>query len=149
MRDDKWLLSRLDYLWSEYFTDIPQINPVFIKFGRFSRLRLGSIKMEPGSKKTYITITGMFKDLKVPQETVDHTIAHELCHYAHGFSSPHARLHRYPHEGGVIKKEMEKRGLIYLFEAYRKWIKTYRLELKEAYKEKAKVRKRKVVWRWV
>lgn len=149
MRDDKWLLSRLDYLWSEYFQDIPQVNPVFIKFGRFSKLRLGSIKMEPGSNKTYITITGMFKDLKVPQEIADHTIAHELCHYAHGFSSPHRRLHRFPHEGGVIKKEMEDRGLMHLFDAYRKWIKTYRIELKEAYKSKIRVKRRKTVWRWV
>ncbi|MDO8498950.1 MAG: hypothetical protein Q7S44_04150 [bacterium] len=136
MRDDKWLLSRLDFIWSNHFTDVPQINPVFIKFGRFARLRFGSIKMDPRSKKTYITITGMFKDLKVPQEVVDHTIAHELCHYAHGFSSPHSRLHRYPHEGGVIKKEIEKRGLIYLYKAYRQWIRSYREDLKEYYKRK-------------
>jgi len=146
MRDDKWLLSRLDYLWSEHFDDVPQINPVFIQFGRFSRLRLGSIKMEPASKKTFITITGMFKDLTIPQAVVDHTIAHELCHYVHGFSSPHARLHRFPHEGGVIKKEMENRGLIHLFDAYKDWIKTYRVELKTQYEKKAKLKK--FVWRF-
>lgn len=140
-RDNAWLLARLDDLWSENFTDIPQVNPVFIKFGRFSKLRLGSIKMAPGSNKTYITITGMFKDSKIPQTVVDHTIAHELCHYAHGFSSPHQRLHRFPHEGGVIKKEMETRGLIHLFNAYKKWIKSYRGELKEQYKKKIKVRR--------
>lgn len=136
MRDDKWLLSRLDHLWSQYFPDVPQINPVFIRFGRFARLRFGSIRMDRRSKKTYITISGMFKDLKVPQEIVDHTITHELCHYAHGFSSPHTRQHRYPHEGGVIKAEMENRGLIHLYNAYRKWIMSYREELKEYYRRR-------------
>lgn len=136
MRDDTWLLSRLDHLWCNYFADVPQINPVFIKFGRFARLRFGSIKMHPASKKTYIVITGMFKNSKIPQEVVDHTIAHELCHYVHGFSSPHKRLHRYPHEGGVIKVELQNRGLIHLFKAYREWIKEYRLELREYYQRR-------------
>lgn len=134
MRDDTWLLSRLDYIWSQHFSDIPQVNPVFISFGRFARLRFGSIKMDPRAKKTFITISGMFKDSKVPQTVVDHTIAHELCHYAHGFSSPHARLHKYPHEGGIIQKELEKRGLIHLYKAYREWIKGYRLELRDYYR---------------
>lgn len=133
MRDDAWLLSRLDYLWSNYFSDVPQANPVFIHFGRFARLRFGSIKLDRGSGKTYITITGMFKNPKIPQEVVDHTIAHELCHYAHGFSSPHPQLHKYPHEGGVIRCEMEDRGLIGLYDAYRGWIKEYKKELRRYY----------------
>lgn len=136
MRDDNWLLARLDNIWSVYFKDVPQINPVFIRFGRFARLRFGSIRMEPRTKKTFIIITGMFKDPQIPQEVVDHTIAHELCHYAHGFSSPHARLHRYPHEGGVIQKEMENRDLIHLYKAYKAWIKNYREDLKEYYRGK-------------
>lgn len=138
MRDDNWLLSRLDHLWSAYFADIPQINPVHIRFGRFARLRFGSIKMHPKTKKTYITITGMFRDEKIPAGVVDHTIAHELCHYAHGFSSPHSRLHRFPHEGGVVTRELEKRGLIHLVRVYKEWIKEYREELKEYYRERSK-----------
>lgn len=133
IRNDLWLLSRLDYLWSNFFADIPQINPVFIKFGRFAKFRFGSIRMDSRSKKTYIIITGMFKDAKIPQEIIDHTIAHELVHYIHGFSSPHKRLHRFPHEGGVVRGELENRGLIYLFKAYRNWIKSYKLELKDHY----------------
>lgn len=136
MRNNAWLLSRLDHLWSVYFPDIKQVNPVFIEFGRFARLRFGSIRLDRQTKKTYIVITGMFKDEKIPQEVVDHTIAHELCHYAHGFSSPLRRLHKYPHEGGVIKKEMENRGLIYLYNAYRSWIKEYREELREYYRHR-------------
>lgn len=136
MRDDNWLLSRLDYLWSTHFSDVSQVNPVFISFGRFARLRFGSIRMDRRTKKTYITITGMFKDAKIPQEVVDHTIAHELSHYAHGFSSPHAQLHRYPHEGGVVRTEMENRGLGHLTKAYKLWIREYRKELERYYKER-------------
>lgn len=136
LRNDAWLLARLDYIWSAYFDDITQINPVFIKFGRFARLRFGSIRLDRRSRKTYILITGMFKDPNIPEEVVDHTIAHELCHYAHGFSSPHKRLHKFPHEGGIIKRELENRGLIHLFKAYRKWIKDYKEELKEYYRRR-------------
>lgn len=128
-RDDKWLLSRLDDLWSDYFGNIAQINPVFIKFGRYSKLRLGSIRMDRYTKQSFITITGMFKDPKIPVEVVDHTIAHELCHYAHGFSSPKTKLHKYPHHGGVIKKELESRGLHQLVKAYALWLKQYRKKL--------------------
>lgn len=136
MRDDAWLLSRLDHIWNTHFSDIPQLNPVIIHFGRFARLRFGSIKLDRRSGKTYITISGMFKNDRIPADVVDHTIAHELCHYAHGFSSPHARMHRYPHEGGIVKKEMEKRALAYLLIAYRDWIKDYREELREYYKNR-------------
>src|SRR3989338_5243227 len=116
-RDNIWLLSRLDFIWSKYFADIPQTNKVFIKFGRFAKYRLGSIKLNRTTKSSYVTITSMFKDLNVPAEVVDHTIGHELVHYAHGFSSTQSRLHRYPHAGGVVKREMEERGMGYLHQA--------------------------------
>ncbi|MBI2011679.1 hypothetical protein HYS91_02830 [Candidatus Daviesbacteria bacterium] len=130
IRDDKWLLSRLDHLWTNYFGSVKQVNPVFIKFGRHSRLRLGSIRLDSINKNSYITITGMFKDPRIPQEIVDHTIAHELCHYAHGFSSPKTRLHKYPHHGGVIKKELEARSLHHLVVAYAGWVKQYKRNLR-------------------
>ncbi|OGE30343.1 hypothetical protein A2631_01035 [Candidatus Daviesbacteria bacterium RIFCSPHIGHO2_01_FULL_44_29] len=128
-RDDNWLLSRLDYLWTNFFSDVAQINPVSIGFGRYSKLRLGSVRLDRTTKKTFITLTGMFKDERIPVEVVDQTIAHELCHYAHGFSSPKPRLHKYPHYGGVINKELRKRGLVNLIKAYAKWLKEYRESL--------------------
>lgn len=130
-RDDNWLLSRFDFIWSKYFTDISQNNPVFVKFGRFSKFRLGSIKFDRKSGKSYITITSMFKDGKVPVEVIDHTLAHELVHYTHGFSSKRTRLHRYPHAGGVVNKEMTKRGMGYLVKAYKEWMRSYRIKLQE------------------
>lgn len=125
-RDDRWLLSRLDHIWDKYFPNISQTNKVFIKFGRFAKYRLGSIRLDKKTKASFITITSMFKDPKIPPEVVDHTIGHELVHYAHGFSSVHPRLHKYPHAGGVVKKEMTERGMGYLYDAYKKWMKSYR-----------------------
>ena len=128
-RDDVWLVSRLEFLWRTYFNNVSKDNPVFIRFGRYSRFRLGSIRLERHSKMSFITVTGMFKDPSIPVEVVDHTIAHELCHYAHGFSSTKPRLHRYPHHGGVIKKELESRGMHSLVKAYAKWLDEYRKTL--------------------
>lgn len=132
-RDDIWLLSRLDFLWDKYFADLHQTNKVFIKFGRFAKYRLGSIRLNKKTKASYITITSMFKDLKIPEEVVDHTIGHELVHFTHGFSSTHPRLHRYPHAGGVVKREMAERGMDYLYQAYKAWIKEYRQSFRRRY----------------
>jgi hypothetical protein len=128
-RDDAWLLHRLNYLWDSFFSDVSQDNPVFIGFGRYSKLRLGSIRLERHTKKTYITITGMFKDPTIPLDVVDHTIAHEMCHYTHGFSSLKPRLHKFPHHGGIVNRELKNRGLDYLIKAYSKWLRDYRKTL--------------------
>lgn len=129
IRDNDWLLSRLEYLWLSFFNDVTEVNPLIIRFGRHSKFRLGSIKLDRRSNRSYMTITGMFKNPKIPIEIVDHTIAHELVHYAHGFSSKRVRLHRYPHAGGIVQKEMKKRGMENLIKAYRSWMKEYRRQL--------------------
>ncbi len=129
LRDNKWLLSRLDFIWTKYFSDVPQTNKVFINFGRFSKYRLGSIRLDRRTKSSLIIITAMFKDLNIPAEVVDHTIGHELTHYAHGFSSTQPRLHKYPHAGGVVKREMVERGMGYLHKSYQEWIKGYKQKM--------------------
>lgn len=129
IRDNDWLLSRLEYIWLHYFDDIIEVNPLIIRFGRYSRCRLGSIKLDRRSNRSYMTITGMFKNPKIPVAVIDHTIAHELVHYAHGFSSKRVRLHRYPHAGGVVQKEMKKRGMGGLICAYKSWMKEYRKQM--------------------
>lgn len=129
IRDNNWLLSRLDLIWSKYFSDVSQTNPIHIRFGRYSKYRLGSIRLSRRNGRSYITITGMFRNTKITASVVDHTIAHELVHYAHGFSSKRACLHKYPHAGGVVQKEMESRGMGNLNKAYKVWVKEYRLKL--------------------
>lgn len=129
VRNNVWLLSRLDHLWTEHFADVSQDNPVFIKFGRYSKFRLGSIKQHRHSKSSIITITGMFKDPRIPMDVVDHTIGHELVHYTHGFSSSKPRLHKYPHAGGIVDTEMKGRGMGYLIKGYKNWVKEYRKQL--------------------
>lgn len=129
LRDNNWLLSRLGSIWSKHFADVDQINPLFIRFGRYSKYRLGSIRLKKKSSKSYITITEMFKKNNIPVEVVDHTLAHELVHYTHGFSSKRVRLHKYPHAGGIVNKEMRKRGMGYLIDAYRIWVREYKKEL--------------------
>lgn len=129
LRDNHWLASRLDFIWSKYFPEVGQTNPIHIKFGRHSKYRLGSIKLNRKNDHSYIAITAMFKNPAIPVEVIDHTIAHELVHYAHGFSSKRIRLHKYPHAGGVVKQEMESRGMGYLNRAYGVWVRQYRKQL--------------------
>lgn len=128
-RNNDWLASRLEFIWSNFFSDVMEVNPLIVRFGRFSKFRLGSIRLARPSNRSYITITSMFKDPKVPVEVIDHTIAHELVHYTHGFSSKRIRLHKYPHAGGIVGKEMKKRGMEYMIKAYKLWMKEYRKQL--------------------
>lgn len=132
MRDKEWLENMLAEIWYRYFADVPQDNEVKIKFGQAAKTRLGSIKLgrkliahPDGSlkKRSIITITSLFKDLSIPDQVVAAVIAHELVHYAHGFSSPNPKLHRHPHQGGIVDKELEKRGLSKILQFERKWLK--------------------------
>ena len=43
-RDNKYLENLLYELWEEYFPDVPRKNFVIIKFGKYSKRQLGSIK---------------------------------------------------------------------------------------------------------
>lgn len=134
IRDNYWLMVRLNKLWEQYFADVARTNPIIIKFGRYSRLRLGSIKLLKHSEMSVITITEMFKDIEIPPEVVDHTVAHELIHYTHGFSSKRTRELRHPHAGGVIRGEMKARGMLHLNNSFRIWVKSYRTKLADGRK---------------
>jgi hypothetical protein len=144
-RDNKWLNKQLHDLWENYFADVPRKNLVIIKFGRASKRQLGSIKwankktriksimkrkeiqqihqVQDDKRVTVITITKKFQDLKIPKYVVLSTIAHELCHYTHGFSSPQTKQYKYPHQGSVVIKELKARGLSNLYKKARKWLK--------------------------
>jgi hypothetical protein len=125
MRGDLYLEKRLKFLWRNYFADVPRKHPVQIKFGREAKYRFGSIRYDYASKNVQIAINGRFRNEKYPQEIIDHTMAHEMVHYAQGFPTPGPRLHRYPHRGGVIDKELKSRHLIHLVIFYHSWVKNY------------------------
>ncbi|MDP2671072.1 MAG: hypothetical protein Q8P13_01255 [bacterium] len=129
MRDNTYLQSRLDWLWEKYFPDVEQKNKVYIKFGRAAKYRFGSIRLCYEDNGSHILINGIFKDDEFPKEIIDHTIAHEMVHYAQGFSSLRPQMHSYPHRGGVIDKELNDRGLKHLVFFYNVWIVQYKKSL--------------------
>ena len=108
MRDDNWLRQRLSEIWQLHFIDILKLNDINIKFKGKWKTKFGHIKLK--NNITKIAINSLFKNEEVPQYIVDLTIAHELVHYAHGFQSPLERRFRYPHQGGIVNKELKKRG---------------------------------------
>ncbi|MAG47407.1 hypothetical protein CL617_02280 [archaeon] len=112
MRDDIWLKKRMDNIWELLFPEISRLNNVNIRFKGKWKNKFGHIMKK--TKDTEIVINGLFKELKVPEYIIDITIAHELVHYAHGFNSPLPRLHKHPHKGGVVTKELTKRGFGHL-----------------------------------
>lgn len=142
MRDNIWLTEKLYELWESSFVDVPRKNRVYIKFSKKSHRQLGCIKWakdknHKSNKLPYVTtnhddddnrislilITSFFKDEDIPDYVVAGTIAHELCHYAHGFNSPLQQLYKHPHKGGIIRKEMNARGLGVLYKNANKWLK--------------------------
>jgi hypothetical protein len=143
MRDREFLEKILYDLWENYFCDVPRKNLVLIKYGKYSKRQLGSIKLANERTKikgllkqkqkdydtqdnksiTVITVTRYFQQEVVPEFVVRATIAHELCHYAHGFSSPLQKRFQKPHQGSVIEKELKKRGLLKKQEIVDKWLK--------------------------
>jgi hypothetical protein len=125
MRTDADLQRYLQEFLEGAFSDMPVRNRISIRFGRKAKRRFGSIKMQPDKKESAITINGLFREEWIPEEIILATLAHELCHYAHGFSSPLPKKYKHPHQGGVIEKEMRARGLGHLFVFERKWTKAH------------------------
>lgn len=134
MRDTLWLENRLHYIWSTYFADVPEKNRVIIRYGRRAKYQFGVISYSRESNLSVIKINRMFSSETVPVEVVDHTIAHELAHYAHGFSSSHDRAYHHPHQGGVVDQELARRGLSSTTSVYKAWLKEYRQKLKDSIK---------------
>ena len=143
MRDNKYLENLLYDLWDNHFCDVSRKNLVVIKFGKYSKRQLGSIKLANKYTKikglmrkrkeelevqdeksvTVITVTRYFQNEIVPEFVIRATIAHELCHYTHGFQSPLEKRFDHPHRGNVIKKELAKRDLLDQEKETEKWLK--------------------------
>ena len=121
MRDDLWLNQRFEKIWDLLFADVKKLNNVVVRFKGNWRNKFGHIrKLNDDSE---IAVNGAFKDERIPEFMIDLTLAHELIHYMHGFSSPHKRMFRYPHQNKAVDNELKKRGFGYLKRLERKWIK--------------------------
>lgn len=136
MRDDEFLRNKLDYIWQLGFLDIEKKNEIKIKFKGRWKNKFGHIKkLKDGNSE--IVINGYFKNEVVPDYILDLTIAHELVHYSHGFNSPLPKLYSHPHKGGVVNKDLKKRGFGHLLKLERKWIKEeWRNITKEEFKQR-------------
>jgi len=122
MRDDQWLAQRLDQIWLLLFPEVERKNTVLIRWKGRWKNKFGHIRMLP-SKDTEIVVNMLFKDERVPEGVIDATIAHELVHYMHGFSSPHERKYKHPHAGGIVTRELKKRGFGHVMVLEREFVK--------------------------
>lgn len=128
MRTNQWLAERLHTLHEAHFADVPIGNTLYVRFGRATRSRLGSIIAKPSSQHTkpvtYITVNNLFRDETVPEYVIDAVLAHEFAHYTHGFHSPLEQRYKHPHRGGVVDKEIRARGAGELLDQQGRWLKT-------------------------
>lgn len=121
MRDQKWLKERLEQMWILLFPDIERKNTVLIRFKGRWKHKFGHIKMLQ-NRNTEIVVNALLADERVPEGMIDATIAHELVHYMHGFQSPHPRLYRHPHAGGIVTRELKKRGFGHILSFEREFL---------------------------
>ncbi len=131
MRDDFWLNERLDNIWGLLFSDVKKENHVYAKFKGKWKNKFGHIKMHR-NKSSEIAVNSLFKNDVVPEYIIDVTIAHELVHYSHGFNSPLKKLYKHPHKGGIVNKELKKRGFGHMISVEKefvknKWLGIYKL----------------------
>ena len=120
MRDDAWLQARFDQIWLLFFPDVEKKGAYAVWKGKWKN-KFGHIKMR--HEKTEIAVNSLFRDLRVPEDVVKLTIAHEIVHYMHGFNSHLPKQHAHPHKHGIVDKELRKRGFGYALKFEKKWIK--------------------------
>ncbi|QQG38549.1 MAG: hypothetical protein HYS32_02995 [Candidatus Woesearchaeota archaeon] len=132
MRDFDWLKNRFEYIWQYHFSDVPRENKVLITFQGKWKNKFGHIKVLK-NKNTWIAVNKLFQDERVPEYIIDLTIAHEIVHYSHGFHSPLERKYTHPHKGGVVDKELKKRGFLEELKKEKKWIKEEWLKIYSSY----------------
>jgi hypothetical protein len=121
-RDDRWLAHVLDRIWDDHFGDTPRCNEVLVNFRGVWKSRLGSISMSYDQSTTFIQINALLRLTEVPEHVAQITVAHELVHYAHGFGSPLPRRYKHPHRGGIVKRELLRRGMADVYADYDAWV---------------------------
>ena len=131
MRDDTWLNDRLNNIWNLLFQDVKRENHVYARFKGKWKNKFGHIKMLR-NKNSEIAVNSLFKHEVIPEYIIDITLAHELVHYSHGFNSPLKKLYNHPHKGGIVNRELKKRGFTSLIKVEKdfvknKWFNIYKL----------------------
>lgn len=121
-RNKEWLRRELDDIWARHFHDVERANYVEIGFGRAWKARLGLITLSSSGRTTFIGVNSLLRSRFVPRYVPRVTIAHELVHYAHGFGSPLPKIYSHPHRGGVVAKELARRGLGFEHQLYNQWL---------------------------
>lgn len=139
MRNEEWLAEFMHSLWEKNFPDVKRKNNIIVRWKGRWKNKFGHIKRLK-NKDTEIGINSWFKDKRVPEYIIELTLAHEIVHYMHGFQSPHPKLFRHPHQGGVVDKELKKRGYSVMLKEEKKWFKDVWLrEIHKINPEKGKV----------
>jgi len=141
MRNNDWLKEKMIEMHQSHFSDITEGNEIIVQFGRKNKTRLGSIALrEKGKEKkrllthqarkltgeraiSIITINGYLQDEEIPEKLVVGILAHEFCHFVHGFNSIREKKYRLPHSGGIISQELRERGLEEVLRFQKKWLK--------------------------
>ncbi len=126
MRDQEWLETRFDQIWSLFFPDVERKDVSIRWKGRWKN-KFGHITSKKG--RSEIVINTLFQDSRVPEDILKLTIAHEIIHYMHGFHSHLPKQYNHPHQGGVVDKELIKRGFGYSLRRERDWYKNEWLPL--------------------
>ena len=144
MRDEEWLQQRFDQIWSLFFPDVEKRDVSVRWKGRWKN-KFGHISKSKKTQQTEIVINKLFRDVRVPEEIIKLTIAHEIVHYAHGFHSHLPKLFDHPHKGGVVNKELRKRGFGYALKFERQWIKNEWWPLHQELYSQVKKRKKMLI----
>lgn len=149
LRQDSDLAELLEQLLSQYFIGYELANPIEVRFGRYSRTRLGSIGLAgwrsekhprslayPGRRlyrsnqaASQIVITGYYRHRLIPDRLILATLAHELVHYFHGFHSALPQRYLDPHRGNIVDQELYKIGFGSELRLAKSW---QRLHLRQA-----------------
>lgn len=135
MRNSEWLKQKLEFIWNSKFTDVEKKNNIVVKFKGSWKNKFGHIR-KLKDKSTEIGVNKLFVNEEIPEYIIDLTIAHELVHYMHGFHSPHKKLYKHPHKGGVVNKELKLRGYSEALKLERKFVKSIWIDLYKTLKQK-------------
>lgn len=120
MRDQDWLEARFNQIWDLFFKDVEK-KDISINWKGKWKNKFGHITRK--NEKTEIAINKFFQDLRVPEDIIKLTIAHEIIHYMHGFHSHLPKQYKHPHAGGVVNRELRKRGFDYALKHEKEWVK--------------------------